>query len=255
MCVVYGLNYLDKTTLSYGSVMGMRQDIHLGDNQYSWLGSVFYFGYLAWEYPTNWLLQRLPIGKYSAVNVILWGAVLCCLAGVSNFSGALAVRFFLGLFEAAVTPGFALITSQWYTKDEQALRVSWWFSFNGFAQVFGGAIAYGTVKGIEAYGASVPGWKIIYLAIGLLTVAIGLIFLLVMPDNQLNAWFLKKEDRILAVERIRINEQGVGNKHWKLYQFKEAMLDPMTWLFFFYALIANIPNGNIHPSPLAAWSN
>lgn len=28
------------------------------------LSSMFYFGYLAWEYPTNRLLQRLPLGKY-----------------------------------------------------------------------------------------------------------------------------------------------------------------------------------------------
>ena len=34
------------------------------------------------------------------------------MAGVKNFSGAVAVRFFLGVFEAAVTPGFALFTSQ-----------------------------------------------------------------------------------------------------------------------------------------------
>lgn len=31
---------------------------------------------------------------------------------MKNYSGALAVRFFLGVFEAAVSPGFALITSQ-----------------------------------------------------------------------------------------------------------------------------------------------
>jgi ACS family allantoate permease-like MFS transporter len=30
-----------------------------------------------------------------------------------------------------------------------------------------------------------------------------------------------------------------------MYQVKEALLDPMTWAFFFYALIADIPNGGI----------
>ena len=50
MCIVYGLNYLDKTTLSYASVMGIKKDIHLTGNDYQWLGSIFYFGYLAWEY-------------------------------------------------------------------------------------------------------------------------------------------------------------------------------------------------------------
>jgi MFS transporter, ACS family, allantoate permease len=131
MCVVYGLNFLDKTTLSYASVMGIKKDIHLVGDDYQWLGSMFYFGYLAWEYPTNRLLQRLPLAKYSAFCIIMWGATLACFAAVSNFSGAVAVRFFLGVFEAAVTPGFALFTSQWYTKKEQGARTGFWFSFNG----------------------------------------------------------------------------------------------------------------------------
>lgn len=44
---------------------------------------------------------------------------------------------------------------------------------------------------------------------------------------------------------MRVNQQGIGNKHFKMYQVKEALLDPMTWAFFFYALIADIPNGGI----------
>jgi len=67
----------------------------------------------------------------------------------------------------------------------------------------------------------------------------------VVPDNQMNARWLSKEDRLLALERIRSNQQGVGNKHWKLYQLKEALSDPMSWAFVFYALVADIPNGGI----------
>lgn len=44
----------------------------------------------------------------------MWGVVLSCFAAVENYAGAIAVRFFLGVFESAVTPGFALFTSQWY---------------------------------------------------------------------------------------------------------------------------------------------
>jgi ACS family allantoate permease-like MFS transporter len=49
----------------------------------------------------------------------------------------------------------------------------------------------------------------------------------------------------MAVERIRINQQGVGNKHFKAYQFWEALSDPMVWAFVFYSLVADIPNGGI----------
>lgn len=34
MCVIYGLQYLDKTTLSYASIMGLRTDIALEGDDY-----------------------------------------------------------------------------------------------------------------------------------------------------------------------------------------------------------------------------
>lgn len=223
--------------------MGLKKDISLVGDDYQWLSSMFYFGYLGFEYFTNRALQRFPLGKFSAICVILWGTTLSCFAAVDNFGGAVAVRFFLGVCESAVTPGFALITSQWYTKSEQGARVGIWFSFNGWAQIFGGLVAYGIAKGTTEHPAALQGWKIVFLLTGLLTVAMGVIFWFVVPDNQLNARWLSKEDRVLAIERIRKNGQGVGNKHWKFYQFKEALTDPLTWMFVFYALVSDIPNG------------
>ena len=210
-------------------------------------GSLFYFGYLGWEYPTSRLLQRLPLGKYSAINIIMWGTTLCCFAAVKNFAGAVVVRLFLGVFEAAVTPGFALLTSQWYTKREQGLRVGIWFSFNGWAQIFGGLVAYAIARGNDKNPYSIAPWKVVFLLTGALTITVGIVFLFLMPDNQLNARFLSKEDRLLAVERVRINQQGIGNKHFKMYQLKEALVDPLTWAFFFYALVGDIPNGTYLP--------
>ncbi|KAJ2993297.1 hypothetical protein NUW58_g1880 [Xylaria curta] len=245
LSIVYGLNYLDKTTLSYASVMGFKTDLNIGVSEYNWVASIFYFGYLVWEWPTNWLLQRLPLAKYSAFNVILWGSILALTAAVKNFGGALAVRFFLGAAEAAVSPGFVLFTSQWYTMPEQGTRVSWWFSFNGWGQIVGGVIAYGIAVGTEQHPLLIKGWQLIFLVFGLFTVLMGFLFLYWMPDSQLNARFLTEHERLMAVERIRGNQQGVGNKHFKWYQCKEAFTDPMIWAFVLFSLFANIPNGGI----------
>lgn len=106
-------------------------------------------------------------------------------------------------------------------------------------------MAYGIAVGTAKHGSSIEPWKIVFMVTGLLTVCLGVVFLWIVPDNQLNARWLKKEDRVLAIARVRINQQGIGNKHFKLYQVKEALLDPMTWAFFFYAIIADIPNGGI----------
>ena len=97
-------------------------------------------------------MQRLPLAKYLAINVFIWGGVLACTAACKNWAGLMLVRTFLGIFESTVTPGFVLITSQWYTRAEQPLRIGvqnqfpmtkanespgLWYSFNGFAQIFG----------------------------------------------------------------------------------------------------------------------
>lgn len=153
------------------------------------------------------------------------------------------MRFFLGAAEAAVSPGFVLFTSQWYTTPEQGTRVSWWFSFNGWGQIIGGVVAYGIAVGTESHPLSIKGWQLIFLIFGLLTALMGALFLYWMPDSQLNARFLTEHERLMAVERIRINQQGVGNKHFKWYQCKEALTDPMIWAFSLYSLIASIPNG------------
>ena len=171
--------------------------------------------------------------------------MLACFAGVKDFSGSVAVRFFLGVLEASVTPGFALLTSQWYTKAEQGARVNYWFSFNGVAQILGGFIAYGISVGSREHGSAIEPWKTIFLVTGLFTMLLGVIFFFIVPDNQLNARWLRKEDQLLAVSRVQENQQGIGNKHFKWYQMKEALLDPMTWAFFFSALISDIPNGGL----------
>src|SRR6195952_2773930 len=64
MFVTYNLNFMDKTILSSAAVFGLTEDNHLVGKQYSWVGSMFYFGYLFFEYPTTILIQKLPVGKY-----------------------------------------------------------------------------------------------------------------------------------------------------------------------------------------------
>ena len=95
--VTYNLNFMDKTILSSASVFGLRHDTHLVGQQYSWVSSgrlklstdvetadktiVFYFGYFFWEYPTSYLIQKLPVGKYVGINTLFWGwyEIIKCL--------------------------------------------------------------------------------------------------------------------------------------------------------------------------------
>ena len=53
MCSVGFLQFMDKSTLTYGAVIGMMTDVKLQGNEYSLLTTVFYMGYLAMQVNTK----------------------------------------------------------------------------------------------------------------------------------------------------------------------------------------------------------
>lgn len=69
LCITYALQSIDKTTLGYAAVFNLETDLNLKGTEYSWLGAIFYLGYLAWEFPTNMMLQKLPINYFMAGTV------------------------------------------------------------------------------------------------------------------------------------------------------------------------------------------
>ncbi|KAJ5175686.1 uncharacterized protein N7482_001563 [Penicillium canariense] len=223
LCWVYLIQFADKTSLNYASLMRIREDTHLA-------------------FPTTYLLRRLPLGKYTAVNIVLWGIALVCHAATHNYASLLCARFFLGMFEATVTPAFVLFTSCWYKQEEQAKRMGFWLSCNGVAQLLIGPIAYG-LAGV--HGTTIAVWKILFLVLGLPTIITGIFYLRYMPDNQIQARFLNHREKLIAIDRIRGNFQGIGNKTWKWPQFFEAFRDQRTYLYVLFSLLMNIPNGGI----------
>jgi ACS family allantoate permease-like MFS transporter len=55
---------------------------------------------------------------------MLWGAVEMCLGATNNFPSIGAVRFLLGFTEGAVSPSFMIITSNWYKREENPVRIA-----------------------------------------------------------------------------------------------------------------------------------
>lgn len=233
---------MDKTTNSYASIMGLRQDLNMVEGQvYSWVGSSFYFGYLIFQFPANYLLQRFPLSKTLGFAVFIWGVILCCHAACHSAAPFLVCRVLLGVFEGFMNPAYVLITSQWYKKEEQFIRTCIWFGFQGFGTLLGASIAYGLAIHSESY--SIPAWRLLYVVTGLITIVLALISIFHVPDIPVKAWFLNEEEKTYVVERIRGNNQGFGNSHFKKHQMFEAFKDLRTWILFLYGMIYAIPNG------------
>ncbi|KAJ5527699.1 hypothetical protein N7513_011858 [Penicillium frequentans] len=239
MIVAYLLAFLDKQTLSYSALMGITEDLHLVGTQYSWSSGIFYFGYLFFSYPASLLMVKFPLGKYLAVNFMLWAIVLACHAATKNFATFMVTRFFLGCTEASLSPGFTLLTSLWYRRSEQPLRAGVWFCGNSLSSVFGNLIAAGIIH----INSKLASWQWLFIIFGIITFIFGIVMLLRLPDSPTDAKFLTEEERIIAVERLKDNQAGFKNNEIDRGQILEAFKDVQTWLLAILIFAANIANG------------
>ncbi|KAF3482997.1 uncharacterized protein GIQ15_02321 [Arthroderma uncinatum] len=56
---------------------------------------------------------------------------------------------------------------------------------------------------------------------------------------------LTHEEKVYAIERLRENQTGIENKHFKIQQFKEVFEDPQTYLLTLITTAGLIPNAAI----------
>ncbi|KAH6652063.1 allantoin permease [Truncatella angustata] len=241
MWACYNLQYLDKTLINYANVMGLQDDTNITGDQFSQLALVFYVTYLAFEFPTGYLMQRLPTAKYLGANVILWGLMVTLTAAAKNWAALVTLRVLLGCFEAAVAPALILITSMWYKRSEQPARVGFWYVGTGTGTIIGALTSFGFQHYVSEKFTS---WQIMFLLFGLITIAVGILVVVVMPDSPMTAK-LSHEEKIWAIERVRENQTGIENKHFKLYQVLECLKDPQTWLLSLITISSNVPNGAV----------
>lgn len=245
MCIVYAIQFMDKLSNSYASIMGIREDLEMTGTMYSWTGTGFYLGYLVFEFPVAYLLQRVSLTKSVGVFVVAWGFVLAMGAVPNNYPGFQTIRVLLGALESSVTPAFVVITSQWYRREEQFFRTAMWFCMNGLGSILGPAISYGLMRQEATVGTPIASWRLLFITIGVITVALGFLLYFHIPETPPQAWFLNEEEKLQVVERIRDNKQGFGNKKFDKEQAKEAFLDIRTYLIFISVLANNIPNGGV----------
>ncbi|KAH8800247.1 major facilitator superfamily domain-containing protein [Xylogone sp. PMI_703] len=239
--VCYFFYYVDKTTLSYAAIFNIKTDLNLNANDYSWLSSLFYFGWLVWAIPSNLIMQRCPPGWYLAANIFLWGAFLMAQAGAKNFVGLAILRVISGAFEAIADPAFMLITSMYYTRAEQPTRISVWYCFNGIGVAGGGLIGYG----IGNIHGALQSWRYEFLIVGAFCSLWAIILFILVPNSPATFRGFTYEERLLMIARMRQNQTGVEQNHINWRQVREAYLDYKTWLFFFFGFVSNIPNGGI----------
>jgi MFS family permease len=242
ICITYTIQFLDKLSLNYANAYTLTPDLSLYGQRYSWVAAIFNFGYLFWALPANYLIQRLPVAKYTGAMILLWSLLLMCHVAAKNYAGMLVLRFLLGMFEASISPAIMNIVSMFYTRSEQPLRMCIFLAFNGMATMVGALLGYGLGF---AHSPAVKTWQLIFLVIGCLNFAWAWVFLWVMPDSPSTAKFLSQKQRVVAVARVAGNMIGVKTKRFEIAQAWEALGDVKVLCLMLVGLCCGVINGGV----------
>ncbi|KAK4049046.1 hypothetical protein OIV83_004408 [Microbotryomycetes sp. JL201] len=235
---IYFLQIADKQIVSYSTVFGLKEDANLVGDQYSQIGSAGYYAQLAAQPIGSYLLVKFSPKYIMTGSVALWGVSLIGMAASESFGALFATRFLLGWFEAIAIPLFSLITSLYYLRSEQPLRIATWYASNGWGAMIGSISVYGLG---HINSSTLHSYQIVFLFYALLTVVLAPFLYWLIPHNVGTAYFLTPEDRVKAVERLRANNTGTGEKQsFKWRQVLELFSEPKTYLFLLMSICVNM---------------
>ncbi|KAK0185191.1 major facilitator superfamily domain-containing protein [Armillaria mellea] len=239
------LQFLDKTALNYANLFGFQTDLNLHGDQFNWLGSMVYFGYAIAQYPAQVLIGRYPAQRVLSCAVFIWGLCVLTMVWCTNFRTAMVNRFFLGIFEAFVSPCLTLMTGWWYTRQELPLRQFIWYSGLGWGGVIGSYVSTG-ISAISDNHAGPEKWQymqVSFYILGSVTMAWAIAVFFLLPDSPASAQFFSPEYRVLAVQRVAGNQLGIKNRKFKKEQILVSVTDPKIIILFISVFAAAIPNG------------
>lgn len=227
----------DKICISNAKLYGMG-DVLVG-NQYSWIGSIFYFGFLGSEPIANIIIQHYPVGWCYKIAYLYWNVMFVLMAAANNFGGLASLRFLMGIGEAVNFPVQATLISMFYTREEQHARLA--ITMSAFSSLITGVISYG----VGHSNSSVATWKLLFVTFGCITFLVTIWLFLVIPNSPMSTWWLTEKQRYIAIDRTRKNRTGTRNTVLKRYQVVEALIDYKNWLMCIAVISWVVPAGGL----------
>ena len=228
------------TSSGNAKIAGLEKDLKMEGYDYNMIISIFYISYIIFEIPGNLLCKWIGPGWFIPMTTLLFGVASLGTAFVHTIHQAAGVRFLLGIFEAGMMPGIAYYLSRWYRRSELAFRLSLYIVMAPLAGAFGGLLE-SAILTLDHFG-SLHSWRMIFAIEGIITICLALISFVTLTDRPATARWLNKEEKDLAIARVKSERVGttvVLDKIDKI-KIKRGILSPVTLSIAFIFLLNNI---------------
>lgn len=146
LALLYLASFLDRTNIGNARIDSLERDLNMTGPQFNMTLTIFFISYSLFEPVTQIMLKKFRPSIFLPVIMLLWGICMTLMGLVTNYSGLLAARWFLGLTEAGLFPGVNYYLSCWYKRSEFGIRAAVFFSAAALAGSFGGLLAAAITK-------------------------------------------------------------------------------------------------------------
>jgi ACS family tartrate transporter-like MFS transporter len=218
-------NYLDRINIGFAALR-MNQDIGLSPSAFGFGASIFFFGYMTVEIPSNLMLHRLGARRWIARILITWGAVAAAMAFVWNAGSFYALRFGVGVMEAGFLPGVAYYLTAWFPERYRARAVGGYIIAGSFSAVLGGPIST-TVMTYFDGPLGLHGWQWMFIAEGVPTMLLGVFVLFFLTERPSEAAWLEPAQREWLEETLRAERAALVQPSGSI--FREVAGDIRVW--------------------------
>ncbi|KAF2177686.1 pantothenate transporter-like protein [Zopfia rhizophila CBS 207.26] len=231
-CLMYFLNYLDRTNLNNAYVSGMKEDLNFKGNQLNQINTVFTVGYTLGQVPCNIALYYVKPKIFFPTCMVAWAGLTMATAGAQSPRSIMAIRFFQAIFESSTFVGTHYILGSWYTEKELGKR-SGIFTASGLAgTMIGGFIQTGIHKSMDGRN-GLAGWRWLFVIDGIITLPLAIYGFLLFPDTPKNtkAPYLTAEEKALAISRVpKVSQRTPISLTFLKHCFS-------TWYWYFFTIL------------------
>ncbi|KAL7905194.1 aldehyde dehydrogenase family domain-containing protein [Trichoderma velutinum] len=227
---LYLVSFLDRSNIANARLFGLEKSLHMPSTGFNTCLWIFYLPFVIVEIPSNLFmsLNKIKPNHWLAGAMLILGIVSMCQGLTRSYGGLLACRFIMGIMEAGLPPGAALLIGQYYRRSEFYIRFSYFICFALLGSAFSGLLAYAIehMNGMHGYEA----WRWIFILEGLFTFAFGLAAWFIIPAFPQEAAFLSDDERAMLLARLR-HDRGRERVDFKGINWLKLLTDWKIWSF------------------------
>jgi len=184
------------------------------------------------QLPSSFMLRRLGARTWLTMCVTGWGACQLGMGFVSQWGFLVLCRILLGACEAGFFPALVFIITTWYKRHEVQKRLAVFYLSSIFLGGFSAIFAYALTL-IDPQG-RLNGWQWIFIIEGIITIVLGLLTYMFVPDFPDKNRFLTEQQTQLILHRV---EKDRGDSLPDKMTWQKLRLHLSDWTMWAFALM------------------